>query len=179
MSRGFLGRLRKQQTWLSANFHQYQSICFQVPLCITRHLNSSDVVGIHHHLISSGFPEGGTSAALDPARPLGKKSKPVTAEGKELKYRRGGQARAVGNTITENQWPWWSHSNSAALSLSRTPSLPLPSSYAAAQHLPLPHGTHKIAVLHILMSGKSQFVYSYCSVMCLWGNSLTESEIEM
>lgn len=130
MSGGFLGRLRKQQTWLSANFHQYQSICFQVPLCITRHLNSSDVVGIHHHLISSGFPEGGTSAALDPARPLGKKSKPVTAEGKELKYRRGGQgeARAVGNTITENQWPWWSHSNSAALSLSHTPSLPLPSS---------------------------------------------------
>jgi len=68
MSRGFLGRLRKQQKWLCANFHQYQPIYFKVSLSV--------MVGIHHHHNLSAFPEGETSAALDSARPLGRELNP-------------------------------------------------------------------------------------------------------
>lgn len=74
MSRGFLGRLRKQQKWLCANFHQYQPIYFKVSLSV--------MVGIHHHHNLSAFPKGETSAALDSARPLGRELNPswVTAK---------------------------------------------------------------------------------------------------
>lgn len=93
MSKGFLGRHRKQQKW---------AICFQVPLYITRHLNSADVVGIYHHLIPSVFPEGGTSGALDPARLLGRSTNPPTGEGRSPTHWTGvqGEAGATGNTVT-------------------------------------------------------------------------------
>lgn len=102
MSKGFLGRHRRQQKWLCASFHQYRSISFQVPLYITRHLSSSDVVGIYHHLIRSVFPEGGTSGALDPARPLRRSTHPPTGEGRSPTHWTGvqGEAGATGNTVT-------------------------------------------------------------------------------
>ena len=56
--------------------------------------------------------------------------------------------------------------------------LSLSAKWLSIQHLHNPHGSHKITALHALMSGKSQFVYSYCLVTALLGDSLAEFEKE-
>lgn len=46
----------------------------------------------------------------------------------------------------------------------------------STQHLHDPHGSQRITALCVLMSGKSQFAYSYCLAMALLGDSLAELE---
>lgn len=54
--------------------------------------------------------------------------------------------------------------------------LSLSAKWLSTHHLHAPHGSQKITTLCVLMSGKSQFAYSYCLAMALLGDSLAEFE---